>query len=362
MSLFKNVLRKKENGENPYQKFWAWFQKNEKTFHQVVKNNGDIEKDFFHRLERQLDKIKEGFLFLTGMVDDKVELVFTPDGDIKNIFFVEELVKAAPQLDDWLFTALKPPLDITEVSIEMAGYEFSAENIYFFANEHKDFPDEIDICIIHEDLNQENKRTISHGIYIFLDNYLGELNFATNIDALSFIEKSEAQQELISISKLKDYLIWRQKEFIEKYEGVWGNKEYNTYTILSAELENGNMIIANINTDLLHWDSKPSHPWILKVGLSYQSQGNIGMPTDKDSEQLGEIEDLLLSELIGDEGYLNIGRQTAENVREIYFACKDFRKPSQVAHEIQLKYAKKLEINYEIYKDKYWQSFNHYMS
>jgi len=64
---------------------------------------------------------------------------------------------------------------------------------------------------------------ILYGIYIFLDNYLGELDFLNNIDNLKVINKKEAEKELVSIGKLKDFLIWRQKEFIEKYEGVWYN-------------------------------------------------------------------------------------------------------------------------------------------
>ncbi len=355
MHLFKKF-------ENACQTFWNWFQQNEKKFAKVIRENGNIEEDFFRELEIQLNQIKEEFLYLTGIVDNKIELVFTVDGDVKNIFFIEEFVKTAPHIEGWIFTALKPPLDITDISIEMEGYEFRADNIYFCANQYEDFPDEIDISVIHDDLTQENKRIISHGIYLFLDNYLGELNFATDIDSMRFITKTEAKQELIPITKLRDYLVWRQKEFVEKYEEVWGNREYNTFTILSAELENGHVILANINTDLLQWDGKPSHPWILKVSLSYESQDNIGMPTDKDSKQLGEIEDYLLANLGDFEGYLNIGRQTAENIREIYFACKDFRRPSQVIYELQLKYAKKLEIDYTIYKDKYWQSLNHYMS
>ena len=38
----------------------------------------------------------------------------------------------------------------------------------------------------------------------------------------------------------------------------------------------------------------------------------------------------IVEELKDFEGYLNIGRQTADSVREIYFACKEFRKPSKV--------------------------------
>jgi hypothetical protein len=78
---------------------------------------------------------------------------------------------------------------------------------------------------------------------------------------------------------------------------------------------------------------------------------------------------LVLADLPGDdimldlkdfEGYLNIGRQTADNSREIYFACKDFRKPSKVLYELTKKYSGQLDLTYDIYKDKYWRSYERF--
>jgi hypothetical protein len=54
----------------------------------------------------------------------------------------------------------------------------------------------------------------------------------TTIDNLKIISKEEAQKELIPVEKLKAYLTWRQKEFIEKYEGVRRNTENDNYSIL----------------------------------------------------------------------------------------------------------------------------------
>ncbi len=53
-------------------------------------------------------------------------------------------------------------------------------------------------------------------------------------------------------------------------------------------------------------------------------------------------------------------RPTADRVREVYFACRDFRKPSKVLYKLGNDYADRIEISYEIYKDKYWQSFNRF--
>lgn len=361
MSFLKNIFKTKDEPVQSYEDFWNWFRKNEKTFHKVVKGQGNMEKDFFDKLSPKLNELKDGFFYVTGMYDENTaELVITADGTIKNIVFVEELIKSAPNIDGWKFTSLKPALDIKDVSIDMAGYQFNKENLSFYSNDFADYPDEIDITVVHNNFNEENKPTIINGTYIFLDNYLGELDFAVTIDNLKILGKKEAERELIPIEKLKDFLSWRQKEFIEKYEGVRYDTENDNYSILEAELESGNTLIAVVNTELMKWDRKASHPWISVLTLKYDGSNNNGMPNDKDYKLLDAIEEEIMQELKDIDGYLNVGRQTAKGEREIYFACKDFRKPSRIFFKTQKNYSDCFEIECDIYKDKYWQSFNRF--
>lgn len=364
MNFLKNIFNKKEEPIHSYADFWDWFQKNERTFYHVVRTmvGSRIEKDFFEKLSPKLAELKPGFYYLTGMLKDgTAELVLTADGIIPNIVFVEELVAAAPPIKGWLFTALKPATDIKNLAINMAGYRFVSENMHFYANDHADFPDEIDITIVHDDLNEHNSEDITRGVLIFLDNFLGELNFVTTIDTVNVLGKNDAVKELVPIEKLNDFLIWREKEFIEKYEGIRHESENDTYSSLEAQLKNGNMLIAIVNSTLLNWDSKASHPWILSIGIKYDGENNNGMPDNDTYQLLDKIEDEVLLELKDFDGYLSIGRQTADSEREIYFAFKDFKKASKVMYKIQSKYAGEIDISYDIYKDKYWRSFNRFM-
>jgi hypothetical protein len=361
MSLFNSIFKRRDKPLHSYNDFWNWFKENGKTFYKVIKDKGNIEKEFFDKLSPKLNELKDGFYYLTGMYDDKTaELVVTADGDIKNIIFVEELVNASPQIDNWKFTALKPALNINDVNVEMSGYSFNKENMGFYPNEHPGYPDEIDITIVYNDLTEENKPQIINGVYIFLDNYLGELDFATNIDNIKIVGREEAEKETISIDKLKGFLKWRHKEFIEKYDAVRHNTDDDNYSTLEAELEGGNILVAMVNSDLLNWDSKVSHPWICVFTIKYDGSNNNGMPGSDDYKTLAAIEDEMMSELKDADGYLNVGRQTAKSEREIYFACKDFRLPAKVFFKIQNKYAEKYEIEYDIYKDKYWQSLERF--
>jgi hypothetical protein len=94
--------------------------------------------------------------------------------------------------------------------------------------------------------------------------------------------------------------------------------------------------------------------------IKYDGSYNNGMPNNTDYDTLGNIEEEIMTFLKDKDGFLNVGRQTANGERAIYFACKDFRKPSKVFYETQKKYANNFEIDYEIYKDKYWQTFERF--
>jgi hypothetical protein len=110
----------------------------------------------------------------------------------------------------------------------------------------------------------------------------------------------------------------------------------------------------------LEWDRQASHSWLAVMTLKYDGSKNNGMPNNADYELLGTIEDEIMLSLKDKDGNLNIGRQTANNERDIYFACNDFRKVSKTFNETQKKYGDKFEIEYDIYKDKYWQTFERF--
>ena len=205
----------------------------------------------------------------------------------------------------------------------------------------------------------ESGNEIANGTFIFIDNYLGELNFLTQIDNFRIAGKAEAEKELIPIEKLKDYLNWREREFIDKHKGSKIQTNEDSFSLFEATLTNGFPLIATVNTDLLRWNKKASHPWISVLRIEYKGDDESGFPDNEDYEMLNAIEDEMLVDLKPEEGDLNIGRETAEHIREIYFASKDFRKISKILAETTRKYPQ-YNITFEIYKDKYWQSFERY--
>lgn len=346
---------------NPaYKVFWDYFISHEERFFDVVKAYEHAEEKFLDVVLPKLKMINEDFFLLTGMFDENTaELIITVDGSIKDIVYAEEIIAAAPQLKKWRFTALKPESDLNSSTIKMGDYVFTKDEIFFYSNDDENYPDEIDLTFIHKDLNEDNRNEIINGTFIFIDNYLGELNFLTQIDNFRITGKEEVEKELIPIEKLKDYLSWRETEFTEKYKGSKIETSDDSYSLIEARLENGFSLLATVNTDLLQWDKKASHPWISVLRIEYIGDEFTGFPDNEDYEMLDTIEDEMMLTLTPEEGDLNIGRETAENLREIYFASKDFRKISKVLAETVSRYPD-YNITFEIYKDKYWQSFERY--
>lgn len=328
MNFLKNIFGKKDKPLQTYQDFWDWFQKNEKTFYNVVKNGNNINDGFFKRLSPKLDELKDGFFYVTGMLDDNTaELIFTADGAIESIAFIEDFVKAAPIIQNWKFTALKSALDISHVCINMGEYVYDKNNLFFYANNLPEFPDEIDITVVHTGFKKEDETDILNGTGIFLDNYLGELNFAETIDNFKVTGMDGAVEQLIPIEKLKDYLIWRQKEFTEKYEGLRYNTDQDNHSVLEATLENGNKLLAVINTDLLSWENKASHPWILNIEIKYEGSDNKGMPGEKTYEALDKIEEDLMKNLKDSDGYLILGDKLQIMKEKFILPVKTFENP-----------------------------------
>lgn len=369
MGFFEKLFSKKssENSKNQtiesFEDFWKWFSLHSDEFYQIIVQGNEIETKFFDPLSQALGQINKHIYYLVGInSNNKAELIFTAEGVVKHFPIVEKLVSLAPQMEKWDFITHKPASDMNRYGIKMGDYSFSEEKIQFFVTNHEAYPDLIDINLVYSDYSDEDKEVIINGCFIYLDNFLGELTFASVVDDIRLVASVEPGTELIPISKLKEYLVWREKEFVEKYEATRKNTENDNYTGLEATLQSGAPLIALINQDLMAWDAKPSHPWIFRIDMGYVSDNDSGMPNQTDYELMDVIEDYITTRMQDRDGYLNIGRQTADGLREVFFACRDFRKPVFLMIDLQKEFAhRKLKIDYTIYKDKYWKTLDFFM-
>ncbi|OJV53081.1 MAG: hypothetical protein BGO31_04830 [Bacteroidetes bacterium 43-16] len=358
-------LLKLDTNQSPYfehyQQFWSWFARNATMLFDRLKSVNEAEDSFFELLSPRLGELKDRVFFLVGMRDDDTaELIFTADGVIKNIVFVEELVAAAPEVKNWKFTALKPEHLASEINVELSGLKFEEKSICFYPVQHEKYPDEIELVIVLSHFTEEQKSSAYSGAFIFIDHLLGEINAVTLIDSIKIAAQADATAELIPIAKLKPYLVWREKEFVEKYGDYYYDSTEDNYTGFEAQLKSGSKLIATMNTAALSWEYKGSHPWILKIAITYDGTLNEGFPDAASLLLINQFDDLLLEHFPEQDGFINLGRETGEGIREIYFACKGFRIPSLTSQHLIHHFKGKLDIDYQIFKDKYWQTFERY--
>lgn len=357
MNWLKNLTKKKEVHISSNSEFWEWFSDLQQAFYKVIQSNKNVERDFINPFSSAIKQLNPSFYFLAGMLDDNTaELIITADGNFQVIPYVEDLIESAPELANWMFTAHKTPGKST-ISINMSGHQFNSDTLSFSINEHEEYPDEIDLSIIYKNYNDKEQNEIANGCFIFLDNYLGEIRSISTIDKVEVIGPKDIKREVVEMEKLEDYLIWREKEFVEKYDGIRYDTEKDEYSSLEAQTNEGLPLVAIINSTLLNWDKKASHPWMLWIYIDYDGKSSNGMPDEKTFQLMNGFDDQLLKLLIDSEGYLNIGRETGNNNRTIFYACKDFRLPVRILDKMKTE-NDSLNIQYEIFKDKYWMSLN----
>lgn len=154
-------------------------------------------------------------------------------------------------------------------------------------------------------------------------------------------------------------MINKEKEIALKYKETSYNYKNYGYTTFAGVTKTGETVLSLINIEILKWDKKASHKWLFFLIIPFESKEN-NLPDDKTEMLLNELEEEIILALPNSEGYVNIGHEISKNKKEIFFACKDFRKPAKTEDELIKKYSGIFAINYEIYKDKYWQSFNQF--
>jgi hypothetical protein len=358
MSFIRKLFQKEK--EVPGEGFWTWFKGREEIFFRVLKSGNELEEKFLTPITKKLEAHQQGIYFLAGMdSEDQAELIFTADGSVPHIVLVEELVAEAPKFSNWKFTAHKQGMETEDMMIRMDEFEFHEGNIHFYEEDLPGMPDEVAITVVHDQWSDANQEEITRGIYIFLENYLGDLAMLTQLDDLQ-IGAPDASRTAIPVNKLKDYLTWREKEFVEKYDGTFADTANSPYTLGEANLEDGSPVVAVFNSDLMNWDAKSSHPWMAHLELNYDGSTNNGLPLPDDFEILSAIEEKLNDLLKDSDGYLNVARETASNTRHVYIACKEFRKPSKTLHELSQSLPAGIEMSFAIYRDKYWRSLDRF--
>ncbi len=343
-----------------YANFWNWFEQHQQGLSNTLKEGGDLQSELFETLATKLTGVKGGENFGVSMDDEgTVELVFTTQGHIKNIVFAEELVNAAPKIKGWKFTALTPPSAVNIATLKWDGYEINGENLSFYANQSAKFPDEINITVVHDKFDVYRPEISYNFVNLILKNYLGELYLLTTVDHYYAAGKVNPNRELIPIDKLQAYVRWREKEFVEKYEDVRYIADGHDLCVIEGEIGDGIPIFGVVDKDLLEWEGRISHPWILSIIISYNSDN--GMADERTDGFIETLETELTDALTDFDGYHYICKERTPGQTQIYFVCREFRKPAKIMYAME-QLLDELDFSYQIVHDKYWQTFEKYFT
>lgn len=361
MNFLRKLFSSKEEEVNTIEDFWNWFMANENHFYRILVSQNNIQDAFVIPVANKLEALQPGCFLLAGMKSEETaELILTSDGNVTLFYFIDELVAAAPQLSKWKFTAGKPSRSMEDVGIRMGDLAFHHPKLSFYAEVDDDYPDWISLCVIHEDATAENIDAIAQGVHIYLDLLLGEEHYATLIDEVKALLPEEAEADLVAMEKLKDFLLWREKEFVEKYTGVGRSSEDDTYAVLESKRASGSRSVGTFNNMLLQCENPVAYPWILAIAITYDTSRADGLPDDEGSDKLQALEDAFFRQLKGSDGYLYLGKESSDGVQDVFFACCEYRKSSRIVADIIAGYDGAFELDYNIYKDKYWRTFEEY--
>ena len=164
-------------GLHPHKRFWKWFEDHADALAAVRSG----EDPLLQKLNRELRRVHPWLAFELGLGDDEQpEFSVSADG-IRSVFpIVEELVAAAPVLQNWKIIAFRQPKDsVSEIRYE--NYYLKAEDVWF---SHKIRMNKIDLTLYIPDLSPENEAHAIGASFILLDNALGEYLVATGIGVI----------------------------------------------------------------------------------------------------------------------------------------------------------------------------------
>lgn len=352
------------NGNDAAGRFWQWFVKNEYRFRDLEKNDSDQALVFLDELIGHMKPFNPSLKALAGPYSGNTyELIITADGDVALFCKVEELIGRAPALRNWKFTAHKPALGFDDISIDLYEKKFSVDTTCFYPIIREEYPDEVSIVLTHVDYNAEEDDQFQAGGMIYLENGLGEENTATKIDHYETgpLPDPASGIEVIPISKLSDYLHWREKEFVEKYESVHAKRPDESFNLLEAEDGDGKMMMVTIDAGFKDWVLRPAFPWYVQVDIGYAGDTN-GIPTAQQLAELEQIENEIVGLLTKGGAAWFTGHRTYDNIRNVYFYASEYKTSSKILHRFIENFRADYTILFFIKKDKYWQNMEMYFN
>jgi hypothetical protein len=191
------------------EEFWEWFTAHKLEFSRL----GTPDETFWDLALEQLKKVDQHFWFeLSRDRDPAREFIITAQGHVGSFPLAEELVHFAPNIQGWIFIALKPPQGF-QFTTDYEGTRYDPRQIWFLPLESESHPGDLGLRIAVPGLERADESTAHSAVLVILDTGLGERSAALDLQYTEVTElpADPASLGYIELPELADYIAWRRK-------------------------------------------------------------------------------------------------------------------------------------------------------
>ena len=197
--------------------FWNWFQDNNQTIKNFINETPKSQKQISHWIKHRLgfySKELDYMIIFPKKPTEKTELIITANGNPEYFTRVTELIKHAPVLKHWKFTAFIQPTVHIEKTIDGLDEPYVFQEITIKTSEIKFLPlayDEktkkLNIIVYLKNYNIHcDTKTWKQAIYIIMQDLLGEKSLYQNINFVQLACLPTNTEELIELYDLQFYI------------------------------------------------------------------------------------------------------------------------------------------------------------
>lgn len=133
--------------------------------------------------------------------------------------------------------------------------------------------------MVHDEYQVEMHNPFTEAVYIYLDNYLGEYNAIMHIDHVTVCSKQDAEKRVNTNRQIKEYFNFKNSEISRLNSIQYDHIDSDEYSILEGQTDDDQPLSVMLNSSILEWEHKASHPWMFVMDVTYQGQDYQGMPS-----------------------------------------------------------------------------------
>ncbi|MFY8181942.1 MAG: hypothetical protein ACOVLG_09200 [Flavobacterium sp.] len=194
--------------------FWNYFQQNNFVFLLLNEISKEELKTHFDKLIEILHQYNKDLDLIIKNKAKGGELIITANGNPYLFKEVELLVHHAPAVERWKITAfLQPEINLTNYEngidkpLEYYGITLRISEMYFIPLENPNKPTDLGIKVLLKNyiVHKDNPK-LREAVYVHIEYLIGEKAFANDIAFIEIGQLERANQVLIHLFKLQNYI------------------------------------------------------------------------------------------------------------------------------------------------------------